>query len=692
MSGAWRKQTIFKTLLLFLLCSATLLLSGCTESDIVLPYTNSQFISQSTDLNYSDFVSGVYDGNFLMFDGNKLSVGVIDINSSSIDWNNLINFPSGCAEGQAVKIVGSSLVCVDLTTDTNFETAGYDFDDYAKLDGSNMPFTGNVTIDNGGLTNNTLNINGATHTSLVSTATDEFQINHDGSQFKIDSTGRFVFDGGNVGINTSNPSYALEITKDSGENRIRLNSTSTAGIDWKINGSIKGGFLGNNIITEFYGPAGLNGVLSLQSTDDILFRKGSNGTNLLLYDESENNWDFKNNSDVRLINDNQKFIQGAGDDFSQYFDGTYEQFELSDGLFYFSTTPTSSYKFASIIDNKANLLGQGGLLIKTDGEPTDIPFDIRTTTSGTSGISDNVADMTDSVFSVTGTGTVKANRLNILTELYSDNGAIYISDPVGIGTTAPGGQLTSYVESNGPAFIMQRGGTNDGDYTGVAFIASTGDGTVRQKGALFFERMTDAGRGKLVFALNAGNDTSNVTNADSVMEIDYLKNVNIFGDLNISEDLNVNQNLFVDGNLHYENFYAEGYYGGGGASYIIELDDTNVPVDLINWVPGVSNGFVFDGNGVIVPQDGVYQLNGTATFVGGNGSDYGFNLAVDGVPKMNCSNGSTAQTNIKDEVVVNCLLDLNAGNYLEVWVRDRENPAQDIEIYKQNFNIHRISD
>jgi len=57
---------------------------------------------------------------------------------------------------------------------------------------------------------------------------------------------------------------------------------------------------------------------------------------------------------------------------------------------------------------------------------------------------------------------------------------------------------------------------------------------------------------------------------------------------------------------------------------------------------------------------------------------------------QNCSNGSTTTSNVKDEVVINCLLDLNAGNYLEVWVRDRESPSQDIEIFKQNFNIHRI--
>ena len=67
------KTTLFVTLALFFL-----LAFGCTETIPGLPFTTSQFVGQITDLNYTTFVSGGYDGNFLIFDGNKLSI--IDLN------------------------------------------------------------------------------------------------------------------------------------------------------------------------------------------------------------------------------------------------------------------------------------------------------------------------------------------------------------------------------------------------------------------------------------------------------------------------------------------------------------------------------------------------------------------------------------------------------------------------------------
>jgi hypothetical protein len=47
---------------------------GCTESNISSPpYSTSQFINRSTDLNYSDFVAGDLNGKLIFVDGNILS-------------------------------------------------------------------------------------------------------------------------------------------------------------------------------------------------------------------------------------------------------------------------------------------------------------------------------------------------------------------------------------------------------------------------------------------------------------------------------------------------------------------------------------------------------------------------------------------------------------------------------------------
>ena len=111
-----------------ILCALGLLLvllTGCTQTTGFLPYTTSQYIAQSTDLNYTLFQQGVYDGNCLKMDGNKITVSSCIEVDANIPWSTLIDFPAGCGDGEVVKIVGSSLVCVAQTTDTNFETAGY---------------------------------------------------------------------------------------------------------------------------------------------------------------------------------------------------------------------------------------------------------------------------------------------------------------------------------------------------------------------------------------------------------------------------------------------------------------------------------------------------------------------------------------------------------------------------------------
>lgn len=141
-------------LIIIVLLASLFLLSGCTTNDLVLPFTNSQFISQSTDLNYATFISGGYDGNCLSIDVNKITVTDCMSIDANIPWSTLIDFPVGCSDGQAVKIVGSSLVCVDLTVDTNYETAGYDLDDYVPYTGA----TTNVDLGSNNLTAERFNI------------------------------------------------------------------------------------------------------------------------------------------------------------------------------------------------------------------------------------------------------------------------------------------------------------------------------------------------------------------------------------------------------------------------------------------------------------------------------------------------------------------------------------------------------
>jgi hypothetical protein len=121
---------VLKSLLSFLLiASLFLFMSGCTEQNtLVPPFTFSQLLSKGVDVNglpltYQGYLDGNYDGLcFQVFDVNHFGLKDCMSVDANIPWSQLINFPTGCGLNQAVKIVGGSLVCVDLPTDANYLT------------------------------------------------------------------------------------------------------------------------------------------------------------------------------------------------------------------------------------------------------------------------------------------------------------------------------------------------------------------------------------------------------------------------------------------------------------------------------------------------------------------------------------------------------------------------------------------
>jgi hypothetical protein len=122
----------FKLIIPLLLLS--LLLFGCTSSGVSIPYTTSQLIARSTDLNYAGFVAGDYNGLCLRVDGNVLTAGSCGDSNVGTDWSDITGFPSGCSDGQAVQVIGATLTCIDVGgnySDTN--VANYLSNTYGDL-------------------------------------------------------------------------------------------------------------------------------------------------------------------------------------------------------------------------------------------------------------------------------------------------------------------------------------------------------------------------------------------------------------------------------------------------------------------------------------------------------------------------------------------------------------------------------
>jgi len=146
-----------------ILLIALLAISLVTAS---LPYTTSQFIDQTTDLNETNYFNGNFDGQVLFIDGNIISAK--DINSSG----------------------GSS-------TDTNFETAGFIADD---INNALIPASLDTNWENSSPQNNE---------KMYYGLANDASINYDGSDLVFNSqevgSGDFVFNGGDVGIGIAGP-------------------------------------------------------------------------------------------------------------------------------------------------------------------------------------------------------------------------------------------------------------------------------------------------------------------------------------------------------------------------------------------------------------------------------------------------------------------------------------------------------
>lgn len=238
---------------------------------------------------------------------------------------------------------------------------------YLKVDGSVLP-TDNFNWNGYNVTNvDNLYLN-SDNGKIYQGNDDDFSMYYDGTNQKFDLTsGAFLFDS-NVRIGTAyNDPKKLSmgyIDMEAGSSSGTLTYSTSLGFGVNYESKQSGASVGFNLKTaegktagfKHYDVAGANGRLfTLFSQPGVLMKIQPSEKTMLELDGFSGNY-------VRIPGDNYKFQQGAGADYSQYFDGTNQNFDLTSGEFNFNSNITTT---------SANLkINEGNIVIDSDNNPT----------------------------------------------------------------------------------------------------------------------------------------------------------------------------------------------------------------------------------------------------------------------------------------------------------------------------------
>jgi hypothetical protein len=178
-----------------------------------------------------------------------------------------------------------------LGLDTNTYLTASDLTPYAKLDGTNQPFTGDLKI-------------GDNLKHYFGTGNDA-SIYYDGTNFNFNSrdvgTGDFIFNNGNVGIGTTTPDYKLAVVDNVNAImglKIANESTGTSAEERLIMMDTSGHYLALTVPSINHSST-LFGVN--RKENDFIFNTGGTSRNLLLGTNSDRYLYFGTNGNIRAV-------------------------------------------------------------------------------------------------------------------------------------------------------------------------------------------------------------------------------------------------------------------------------------------------------------------------------------------------------------------------------------------------------
>ena len=151
------------------------------------------------------------------------------------------------------------------------------------------------------------------------------------------------------------------------------------------------------------------------------------------------------------------------------------------------------------------------------------------------------------------------------------------------------------------------------------------------------------------------------------------------------------RNLYIFKKSGSEKQYAELNYHNDTTPLIINIPFPNIYYNVTGLDLGISNLITQQNDNLIIYEDGVYTLSLSVSFGGGATREYEFAVFVNDIEIENCEFHRVMGTGGDiGSGSTECLLNLNAGDVINIRAEDENNPSQNVEIYAFNFNIVKI--
>lgn len=139
-----------------------------------------------------------------------------------------------------------------------------------------------------------------------------------------------------------------------------------------------------------------------------------------------------------------------------------------------------------------------------------------------------------------------------------------------------------------------------------------------------------------------------------------------------------------------EMHFGEIYYHSYSDAVTITMADADTYYTITNHSAGELNEITAVNNGLNITKNGSYSISVTLAMQGGNTGNYEIEVFKGADAQNKCATFQSTTTTAHENVVINCILELVAGDIITVRAKDIDTPAQDMLYHQFNLNIIEI--